>query len=991
MTEIIITSSVLILTLILVRKLLWGKISRRLQYALWLLVVIRLLVPPQLLTSPLSIMNMVENMESSAITRIPEMYHENNTAGTDLPEANDDLTTDHYMQLDSDFSGQSDTSVQTNPSAAADRSSNTEKANSEAMVSAGKTSPSQPGLFKPLLLAIYLLGVCLTGGCILWCNVKFYKRLRRERTWMCKEGMLNVYAAKGVSSPCLFGFPAPSIYMTENAFCHEERKNHILLHEMTHYRHLDHIWAVVRSLCLALYWFHPLVWIAARFSMEDSELACDEGTFIKLGAENRESYGRTLIEMTAEQADHKGLLYCATGMTNGKKVLKERIKAIAAYKKQFLWITVTVLIFAAILAVVTAGAGSPDRQWWKKKDSVTFHTFVVNDITGKQYNDDYYLTIELDDSFAERYRLPSKEITLRTTQSVYDEIDVNELYIGISIESTHEYQRLQTIDELAMLLEQNDTDNMVVVSVSPGNNAEAEPAKPQLDAGIIRNEDGSFRLSQYSIDLTGDKIKDQIVFDVLYPADFGTDTGLITNEILWDELWTVGEISVKILEGSESSDARNDTAEASVLAEYSFSSMQETSNHLAIIRYEGQKCILRYGSKMDQGKGTFGYEILQLMPSGQESILLEEMTARYKQPAADVDAPDNNAPETIEQVAETAEKLDRYLFSSYTEILVNAYSDPNQCYLYGSEKGLTNGYRRQNALEVFLAAACGNGLELKVADYFYPHGKEPLTALPEDAEARVLNGEILYMLVSPENNTAGRLDLDGDGEKDVIYLEATGRNYYDNGWHSYGDDNYWLIDCGYRVRVNDQYYRVNYSNRTKPELMAFSPDGQQILLAVYDDGPSNDPTTAFYKYDDTGVHPAGMLYDNLQDASITEDGFIKCTFRADMLQTEWAWGYYYWNGSEIVRREDEIYYFIDDSKWREEVPLMLLKEISVYEERSENSKAITMKPQKVRNAASDQLEWIFLEAEDGSKGWFNIKQILPLERYELFDGLNMAD
>jgi len=87
---------------------------------------------------------------------------------------------------------------------------------------------------------------------------------------------------------------------------------------------------------------------------------------------------------------------------------------------------------------------------------------------------------------------------------------------------------------------------------------------------------------------------------------------------------------------------------------------------------------------------------------------------------------------------------------------------------------------------------------------------------------------------------------------------------------------------------------------------------------------------------------------------------------------------------------------VDDSKWREEnqIPLVLLKEITVFAERSENSQSITMKPQKVRNVASDQSEWILLEGEDGTKGWIRIVQFcFPSEEsdpFELFEGLYMA-
>ena len=57
MKAVLITSSLLILVLIVLRYLLRGRISPRLQYALWLLVAVRLLVPLSLPGTALSVLN----------------------------------------------------------------------------------------------------------------------------------------------------------------------------------------------------------------------------------------------------------------------------------------------------------------------------------------------------------------------------------------------------------------------------------------------------------------------------------------------------------------------------------------------------------------------------------------------------------------------------------------------------------------------------------------------------------------------------------------------------------------------------------------------------------------------------------------------------------------------------------------------------------------------------------------------------------------------
>ncbi len=893
MKEIIITSTILILMLILIRKLCWGKISRRFQYALWLLAVIRLLVPTQFLVSPVSVMNVVEDAEEAVYSQWQDNHSKEDTVRESMSglENTEQEAVQDNIPIGDMISGEG---VQTDASNMGQSMGvNTSEINSD--MNSEITEINTAKILNAVLLSIYITGVGVTGCCIIWCNWRFYKKLAADRTYIGKEGRLKVYGTSQVLAPCLFGFPIPSVYVTENAFSSEERKTHILLHEMTHYRHLDHIWAVVRSLCISLYWFHPLVWLAAKLSIEDSELACDEGTFLRIGVENREAYGRTLIEMTLEQSKKSRLLYCATGMTSGKKEIKKRIKAIALYKKQMAAIAAAVLIAAAMLAACTAGAVEPKVQ-------APLEPSLVNNI-----------------------------------------------------------ERWQTAED------------------------------------VIKNADGSFRLSEYTVDLTGDKINERIVFDVMYSEEAISESETITEQMLWDKLWAGNvEITVKVFEGKEkSSDTEEQDTEKEeiVLVKYHYAREHAGNGNLAVVRYKDRWCLMTYKNTLLNDKGTFGYEIWQINASGEEPELVEEMSVSYREPVNEI-----NSQETIDLAIQIGEKLDEYLFSHNTDILVNAsVSHIENCYIHGSENGLLNGVRRQKAFEVFMAEAGGTGLELKISDYFYPNGMESITVLPEDAEERILNGEILYMEVSPENNTAGRLDLDGDGEKEVLYLDAVGDEflYYDDGWDtSYGLNR--IYRGGYRVRVNDQYYVESYCNTVDPILMAYSPNGKDILLAVYDAGPSGDPETFFYKYDDTGVQPAGVLPNDIRRAEI-EDGIIKCTFRGDMIQTEFAWGYFVWNGSEIVRRADDVFYFVDDSEWREtsELPLMLLKEITVYEERSEDSLAITMKPQKVRNVASDQKEWIFLEAEDGTKGWIRVEYYgyFPSEEadhFDLFYGLSMA-
>ena len=83
MTQWIILSCVLLLVVIALRYLLRGKISLRMQYALWLLVLVRLLVPVSFGASDLSVMNAVPEYAPQQNTlRLPDTANAPGAAGT---------------------------------------------------------------------------------------------------------------------------------------------------------------------------------------------------------------------------------------------------------------------------------------------------------------------------------------------------------------------------------------------------------------------------------------------------------------------------------------------------------------------------------------------------------------------------------------------------------------------------------------------------------------------------------------------------------------------------------------------------------------------------------------------------------------------------------------------------------------------------------------------------------------------------------------------
>ena len=329
MAEWILTSSLLIVIVLAVRALFRGRMGLRLRYALWLLVLLRLLVPGTVFQTGLSVLNYVPLPQTAAAQAQPSQSGGSPSA----PEA-EPMPVRPEGEAEPRPSG---------PAAAPD------------------SAPAGAADWRGVLTAVWLGGAGVLAAALLACNLRFYLRLRRMRRAHPIPGIaVPVYVARGLPSPCLYGFPRPAVYLTPAAAGEPELLGHVLRHELTHRRHGDHIWAVLRAAALALHWYNPLVWLAAVLSRRDGELACDEGAL--QGADDREraAYGRTLIRLVTARPSAGELLCCATTMTAGTSSLKERIAMIARKPRTLAAVLAAVALLAGLAVGCTFTGGRSD-------------------------------------------------------------------------------------------------------------------------------------------------------------------------------------------------------------------------------------------------------------------------------------------------------------------------------------------------------------------------------------------------------------------------------------------------------------------------------------------------------------------------------------------------------------------------------------------------------------------------------------------------------
>lgn len=384
MKEVLLTSSVLILAVFLVRTVFRNTVSRRLQYALWGLVLVRLLLPVNLPAMEHNVLTAAFPMQQTVETEMEErIVYALPTQVDPLPQSR---LADGEVQISR--------TLHTNYRQLANGD---QKAYSEyysgGVVLEGDTVTRYFFMWPlgELLRNIWYLGMAVMVLWFLASNLRFRSKLRGARISYAVEGCkYPVYLVEEVlPSPCLFGLVKPAIYLTTAAVRDETTLRHVLAHETTHARHLDPLWAFLRGACLVVYWFNPLVWAAAFASRTDCELACDEGALKILGEGDRIPYGKTLLSLIQVQKNPLSPLLSATTMTSDKKKLTERIKRIAE-NRQSVHAAIFLVVAIATVACAMTFTGAKTEESLSSDGAQPLSTQEINWFNTEFFNGDSF-------------------------------------------------------------------------------------------------------------------------------------------------------------------------------------------------------------------------------------------------------------------------------------------------------------------------------------------------------------------------------------------------------------------------------------------------------------------------------------------------------------------------------------------------------------------------------------------------------------------------
>lgn len=138
----------------------------------------------------------------------------------------------------------------------------------------------------------------------------------------------------------------------------------ILLHELAHIRRHDLLWNWVTHVIQCLHWFNPLIWIAGRRFLALRETLCDRDAVQRLAASDRRSYGTALLKAFEQGRRAATPLPAFAPFFSQTSELKHRLTMILKPQSTPLSIQLTVAALAAAtgLATFTAAPSLADEE-----------------------------------------------------------------------------------------------------------------------------------------------------------------------------------------------------------------------------------------------------------------------------------------------------------------------------------------------------------------------------------------------------------------------------------------------------------------------------------------------------------------------------------------------------------------------------------------------------------------------------------------------------
>lgn len=296
----------IIVLFIIVLRFLFNKAPRKFSYILWLILLIRLIIPFSFETTlnpmPSKLMEFSNKAYMEEMWQGEETIPNLETNTIEIANPNDNKTAEAPIQ------------------------------SKENVLNKNKLT------IKSSLPYIWIMGMLLflIHGFI--SNQRLKKGLK-DSTYLYE----NIHENETLDNAFIHGIINPRIYIPN--YLDEKEREYIITHEKTHLKRYDHIVKFLYYLILSIHWFNPLIWLGFYLMEKDMELSCDEAVMIKIGNNAKEDYCKTLLSLAT---GHK--MKIITPLSFSENNIKDRVKNVLNYKTPKFWVSIILIVVVAISA-----------------------------------------------------------------------------------------------------------------------------------------------------------------------------------------------------------------------------------------------------------------------------------------------------------------------------------------------------------------------------------------------------------------------------------------------------------------------------------------------------------------------------------------------------------------------------------------------------------------------------------------------------------------
>ncbi|PFL59484.1 methicillin resistance protein [Bacillus cereus] len=346
-------ASILVGFILCIKVLFRNKLTPRWQYMLWIVLMIRLLLP----WSPDSSYSIYSLLSYSS--SVSEVIQKN----TPSPEntVNDEMQ--HTVELE--------------------QNAETVTKNSEPEVNVSSEQQTTLSLYK-VALYVWLAGVIILVVMTFITNRRLYSYIKKQPDITdeqvatvfnhCKQSMkmkkaVSLRLAGKIASPTVFSFFRPKVLLSKKhiKILNEQQLQYVFYHELAHIKRRDVAVNWIMYSLILLNWFNPILWYAYFCMREDQELACDAYALTFIDKEEQIAYGHTIITLLEHYSYQAPSL---ANLSRNKRTLKRRIVMIKKFqKKSYRLSLLGVIVIVAIASLSLFNARTTEGKE-KQEDKV---------------------------------------------------------------------------------------------------------------------------------------------------------------------------------------------------------------------------------------------------------------------------------------------------------------------------------------------------------------------------------------------------------------------------------------------------------------------------------------------------------------------------------------------------------------------------------------------------------------------------------------------